>query len=341
MQPYTTDVAARRAGVKSVAERAGVSVGTVSNVLNRPETVAEETRARVEAAMAELNFVRNASARQLRAGQSTVVGAIVLDLRNPFYTALARGIEDRLLADGLMLMVASSDEDPERERRWLRLFAEQGVRGLLVTPSKETTEHLERVAGLGIAAVLLDSHSPRFTSVGADSVSGARQAVRHLIELGHRRIAHLSGPAQLEQARERLQGAREAVAEAGLDPDRVLVVRHLPTMSADDGQRGFIEVMATEQDAPTAFFCINDIVALGVMRELRLRRMEIPRDMAVVGYDDVTFAAELMTPLTSVRQPMHQIGWTAADLLLTGAGNDRHEVFRPELVIRESSRGAS
>ena len=119
-------MAARRAGVKTVAERAGVSVGTVSNVLNRPESVAEETRLRVEAAMAELNFVRNASARQLRAGQSTVVGAIVLDLRNPFYTALARGIEDRLLSDGLMLMMASSDENPDRERRWLRLFAGPG-----------------------------------------------------------------------------------------------------------------------------------------------------------------------------------------------------------------------
>lgn len=331
-------MAARRAGVKTVAERAGVSVGTVSNVLNRPESVAEETRQRVEAAMAELNFVRNASARQLRAGESTVVGAIVLDLRNPFYTALARGIEDRLLADGLMLMMASSDEDPDRERRWLRLFAEQGIRGLLVTPSKDTAEHLAAVSSLGIPAVLLDSHSSSFASVGADSVSGARQAVRHLLEQGHRRIAHLSGPEQLEQSRERLQGAREAVVEAGLDPEAVLIVRHLPTMSADDGQRGFIEVMASEQDAPTAFFCINDIVALGVMRELRLRRMEIPRDMAVVGYDDVTFASELMTPLTSVRQPMHQIGWTAADILLTGAAPDRHELFRPELIVRESSR---
>lgn len=331
-------MATRRAGVKTVAERAGVSVGTVSNVLNRPESVAEETRQRVEAAMAELNFVRNASARQLRAGESTVVGAIVLDLRNPFYTALARGIEDRLLADGLMLMMASSDEDPDRERRWLRLFAEQGIRGLLVTPSKDTAEHLAAVSSLGIPAVLLDSHSSSFASVGADSVSGARQAVRHLLEQGHRRIAHLSGPEQLEQSRERLQGAREAVVEAGLDPEAVLIVRHLPTMSADDGQRGFIEVMASEQDAPTAFFCINDIVALGVMRELRLRRMEIPRDMAVVGYDDVTFASELMTPLTSVRQPMHQIGWTAADILLTGAAPDRHELFRPELIVRESSR---
>ena len=330
---------AGRAGVKAVAERAGVSGGTVSNVLNRPDAVAEETRRKVEAAMVELNFVRNASARQLRAGQSMAVAAIVLDLRNPFYTGVARGIEDRLLSDDLMLMVASSDEDPKRERTWLRLFAEQGVRGLLVTPSKETGQHLGQLAQLGIPAVLLDSRSSTVASVGVDSVSGGRQAVRHLLELGHRRIAHLSGPAHLEQARERLQGAREAVVEAGLDPEEVLVVRHLPVMTADAGQEAFIAIMDGPRP-PTAFFCINDIVALGVMRECRLRRLEMPRDVAVVGYDDVAFASELMTPLTSVRQPMHHLGWTAADLLLAGADAGRHELFRPELVVRESSVGA-
>lgn len=327
---------AKRAGVKDVAERAGVSVGTVSNVLNRPDWVAEDTRRRVEAAMRELNFVRNASARQLRAGTSQAVGALVLDLSNPFYTSLTRGIEDRLLSDGIMLMVASSDEDAARERTWLRMFAEQGVRGVLVTPSGTTRDHLQDIAGLGVPAVLLDSKSSRFASVGVDNVSGGRQAVRHLLEQGHRRIAHLSGPPQLEQSVDRLAGARQAVSEAGLDPDKVLVVRHLQSMSADAGQQAFMEIMASDA-APTAFFCINDIVALGVMRECRLRRLEMPRDIAVVGYDDVAFASELMTPLTSVRQPMHDLGWTAADMLLRGASPERHEVFRPELVVRASS----
>lgn len=329
---------ARRPGVKDVAERAGVSVGTVSNVLNRPDWVAEDTRARVEAAIAELKFVRNASARQLRAGRSQAVGAIVLDLGNPFYTELARGIEDRLLADDVLLMVASSDEDPVREARWLRMFAEQGVRGLLVSPSEATRDHLRRVAELGIPAVLLDAQSATYASVGVDHVSGGRQAVRHLLAQGHTRIAHLSGPASLSQSRDRLAGARDAVVEAGLDPDEVLLVRHLPGMRADDGQAGLLEVLADPRP-PTAVFCINDIVALGVMRELRLRRMELPRDMAVVGYDDVAFASELMTPLTSVRQPMHELGWTAADILLAGPDRSDHRVFRPELVIRESSAG--
>jgi len=328
-----------RAGVKDVAKRAGVSVGTVSNVLNRPDAVADATRERVEAAMRELDFVRNASARQLRAGQSTAVGAVLLDLSNPFYTALARGIEDRLALDNLTLMVASSDEDPEREERVLQLFAEQGIRGLVITPTKTTKKRLERLDAFGIPSVLLDSQSKRHASVGMDNVSGGRQVVRHLLERGHRRIACLGGPEHLEQSRDRLAGAVQAVVEAGLNPDEVIVSRWLPGMSADDGQRAFIDVYDGEAAKPTAFFCINDIVALGVQRECRLRGYDMPSSVAVVGYDDVPFASELMTPLTSVRQPTHEIGYAAADLLLSGAGRDVHQVFRPELVIRASSGG--
>ncbi|MGB2766998.1 MAG: LacI family DNA-binding transcriptional regulator, partial [Propionicimonas sp.] len=139
-------MAKQRASVKDVAQRAGVSVGTVSNVLNRPETVTERTRQRVETAMADLNFMRNASARQLRAGVSTTVGAILTDLGNPFYTEIARGIEDRLAVDGHALMVCSTDEDPQREARFVRQFAEQGVRGILVTPMLSTPDRLRELA---------------------------------------------------------------------------------------------------------------------------------------------------------------------------------------------------
>jgi len=326
-----------RAGVKDVAKLAGVSVGTVSNVLNRPEAVGEELRRRVEAAMGELNFIRNASARQLRAGTSQAVGAVLLDISNPFYTTLARGIEDRLDEDGLTLMLASSDEDPKREARAMQVFAEQGIRGLLITPSRTTRKRLERLDALGIPSVLLDSKSPAHASVGIDNLSGGRQSVRHLLGLGHRRIAWLGGPAHLEQSRDRHAGAVQAVVEAGLNPADVLVERWLPGLSADDGQRGFIEVFDDPTTRPTAFFCINDIVALGVMRECRLRRYEMPGDVAVVGYDDVLFAAELMTPLTSVRQPTHELGYAGADLLLSGAGPAAHQVFRPELIVRASS----
>ena len=323
----------QRASVKDVAARAGVSVGTVSNVLNRPDSVTEKTRARVEQAMSELNFHRNASARQLRAGVSRTVGAIVMDVGNPYYTEIARGIEDRLAADDHTLILCSSDDDPDREAQFLRLLAEQGVRGVLVTPMSTTKERLAALRRLGIPSVLMDSAGAEHAAVGVDHVSGGRQAVAHLLERGHRRILFLAGAPDLQQTRHRLKGAVTAVQAAGLDVAQVLRVVHLPALTANDGQSGLIEALESGP-VPTAVFCMNDIVALGAMRELRVRGLAVPADVAVVGYDDLYFAAELMTPLTSVRQPMHQLGWAAADQLLT---DTPHPLFEPELIVRASS----
>ena len=323
----------QRASVKDVAAAAGVSVGTVSNVLNRPESVAGKTRAKVEQAMEELNFHRNASARQLRAGVSRTVGAIVMDLGNPYYTELARGIEDRLAVDDHTLILCSSDDDPRREARFLRLLAEQGVRGVLVTPMSTTKDRLSALRRLGIPSVLMDSSSREHASVGVDHVSGGRQAIAHLLAQGHRRILFLAGPQELQQTRHRLKGAIDAIQSAGFDPSKVLKVVTLLALTANEGQQGVIEALESGW-GPTAVFCMNDITALGAMRELRLRGLFVPSDMAVVGYDDLYLAAELMTPLTSVRQPMRQLGWAAADLLLT---DTPHTLFEPELIVRASS----
>ncbi len=327
----------QRASVKDVAQRAGVSVGTVSNVLNRPETVTERTRQRVEAAMAELNFMRNASARQLRAGVSTTVGAILTDLRNPFYTEIARGIEDRLALDGHTLMVCSTDEDPQREARFVRQFAEQGVRGLLLTPIPSTAERLRELATFGIPSVLIDSRSDDHASVCGDHVAGGRLALQHLLERGHRHIVFLSADKHLQQSQHRLRGATEAIAAFGLDPAEVLRVVNLPQPTAIEGERAILSQLDGPEPRPTAAFCINDIVALGAIRALRTRGIRIPQEVAVVGYDDLYWASELMTPLTSVRQPMRQIGWAAADLLLTDPNGTTQTVFPPDLIVRKSS----
>ncbi|HQZ00010.1 MAG TPA: LacI family DNA-binding transcriptional regulator, partial [Propionicimonas sp.] len=323
----------QRASVKDVAVLAGVSVGTVSNVLNRPESVTDKTRTKVEQAMTDLNFHRNASARQLRAGVSRTVGAIVMDLGNPYFTELARGIEDRLAQDDHTLILCSSDEDPAREAHFLRLLAEQGVRGVLVTPMSTTKERLASLRSLGIPSVLMDASSRSHAAVGVDHVSGGRQAIAHLLAQGHRSIAYLAGRADLQQTRHRLKGAIEAIQAAGLEPHEVLRVLNLPNLTAADGEQGMREILASGA-RPTAVFCMNDIVALGAMREIRAHGLSIPADLAVVGYDDLYFAAELMTPLTSVRQPMRQLGWAAADLLLT---DHPHTLFEPELVQRASS----
>lgn len=357
----STEPGNRRPSITDVARAAGVSVGTVSNVLNRPDRVADATRDRVLGVIERLGFVRNASARQLRSGTITTIGAVVLDLGNPFFTEIARGIEDRLAEDDLTLMLASSDSDPEREARYLRLFAEHGVRGILATPSQDgpaddgsgnpgtarsSVERLLPLRAQGIPVVLLDATSPvpELSSVAVDDVTGAALALDHLLDRGHQRIAFLNGPPTLRQCADRRAGVLVALERRGLDPAQVLVDVPVDNLTADDGDLAVRAMLAgvDPTDRPTAMFCVNDLTALGVLRALRDLGVAVPEQMAVVGYDDVSFASMLATPLTSVRQPTHALGWTAADLLLrVGLGEPEHVVFEPELVVRRSSGPAT
>jgi LacI family transcriptional regulator, galactose operon repressor len=323
----------QRANVKDVAARAGVSVGTVSNVLNRPDVVSKATLNKVKAAMSELNFHRNASARHLRAGVSSTVGVVVQDIRNPFYTELARGIEDRLTEDDQSLIICSSDSDPLREARCLRMLAEQGVRGVLITPTSVGTRNLTSLTDMGISWVLMDTDLPGQPCVSVDNVLGGYLAVAHLLERGHRRIGVIAGIKGLQTSDQRCEGAVKAVVEAGLDPTKVLQITQLNEHNANAGQAATRELLDAA-NPPTAIFTINDIVALGVLREARARGIDVPQQLAVVGYDDIFLAQELMVPLSSVRQPMWGLGWAAADMLLDDTD---HPPFTPDLIVRASS----
>jgi LacI family transcriptional regulator len=336
----------RRSRIQEVAEASGVSIGTVSNVLNNPEVVAEATRLRVEEAIRRLGFVRNGSARQLRAGRSSVVGAIVLDIGNPFFTEVARGIEDRLAEADCVLVLCSSDERTDKESRYLRLLEEQGVSGVLVTPADADVRRFGEIRRRGTPIVLLDrtSPDPDLCSVAVDDVKGGELAAGHLVALGHKRIAFLNGPTKIRQCADRRRGFHQAIRAAGLEPQTHLREITVPSLNADGGEAALERILA-EGPVPTAIACVNDLAALGVLRGLRRRGMTAPDDMAVVGYDDVEFAGMLSTPLTSIRQPKYQLGRSAADLLLAESAPDHRHMqvqFQPELVVRESSRrGAS
>lgn len=338
----------RRPSITDVARRAGVSVGTVSNVLNRPDAVTPATRERVQAVIAELGFVRNASARQLRAGNIRTLGAILLDISNPFFTEIARGIEDRISADEYTLILSSSDEDPGRETRFLRLHEEHGVQGLVVSPAQISIEPILALRDRGIHVVLLDAPRPGsdVSSVGVDDIRGAGLAVEHLLQLGHRRLGFVTGPDSIRPCVDRRTGVHATLVAAGLDPDDALVEVQVPTLNIDAGDLGMSELLALPADRrPTATFCVNDLTATGALRALRRAGVPVPRGMAVVGYDDIQVASMLAVPLTSVRQPTHTLGWTAADLLLReatgGPGTERQRVlFQPELMVRDSTVAA-
>ena len=331
--------------IREVAARAGVSVGTVSNVLNRPDIVAEATRDRVQAAIQALGFVRNESARQLRAGRSRTIGLVVLDVANPFFTDVARGVEDEASKSGLAVILCNSDEQLDKENRYLELLEEHRVQGVLITPVAGDTRHLDRLQRRGTPVVLVDSKSTTGgqCSVSVDDVLGGQMAVSHLLDGGHDRIAFVGGPANLRQVADRRDGAVRALQAAGRKPGE-LILLETTTLNVGGGRQAGAQIAELPASRrPTAAFCANDLVALGLLQEMTQRGIRVPRDLAIVGYDDIEFAGGAAVPLTSVRQPRQQLGRSAAQLLLeeaTDTGTHRHRqvMFRPELEIRQSSQ---
>jgi len=332
--------------IRDVAERAGVSVGTVSNVLNRPERVAAATRAQVLAAIEELGFVRNSSAAQLRAGASRSLGLIALDLANPFFQDVARGVEEVATELGYAVVLCNSDEQAAREERYLRVLEEQRVRGVLITPVESGSERLDPLRRRGTPIVLVDRHDPRVNccSVAVDDVVGGELAGAHLVALGHRRITYFCGPLGLRQCADRLDGLRRAVAAGGLDPDEAIDVVEIAELKARTGYEAARRIFDVERPGhgATAALCANDLLALGVLRAAVATGRRVPDDIALIGYDDIEFAADAAVPLSSVRQPTRQIGRTAAQLLMEECDHpDIHAhqqvMFRPELVVRDST----
>jgi len=332
--------------IRDVALRAGVALGTVSNVLNRPEKVAESTRERVLAAIDQLGFVRNDAARQLKAGKSRSIGFILLDVRNPFFTDVAQGAEQQAAEHGLSVLLANSNETTERESRYLDLFEQQRVQGLLVSPLGDIWARLDRLYRHGTPVVLVDRKADGrpFSSVAVDDVAGGYLAVSHLIDQGCRRIAFVGGALSILQVADRLHGANRAAAEHD-DVQLELLLRD--GLTVQDGRAaGSALAKRPPAQRPDGVFCANDLLAVGVLQSFTLadHRLQVPGDVALVGYDDIDFASAALVPLTSVRQPAHLIGRTAVDLLLeqVNAGPDeaapRAVVFQPELVIRDSSR---
>lgn len=335
--------APRAAGIKDVAAAAGVSLGTVSNVLNRPERVSPKTRTRVEAAMAALGFVRNESARQLRAGHSSVLAYVMLDGRNPFFTDVAAGMEDAAAADDLSLFVCNSANLAEREAAYLRRLEQQRVQGVLITPVDPDSPALAELARRGTPVVIVDRTRPgtEHCSVAVDDVRGGELAARHLLDQGHTRIAYVGGPLTLGQVRDRREGALRALLAAGLGPDH-LVDLATPQLTVEDGSNAGQRLAGLPSATrPTAAFCANDLLALGLLRSCAALGISVPADLAIVGYDDIDFAAAATVPLTSVRQPRHRLGRTAAELLIQETSDPGHVhqqvTYLPELVVRAST----
>jgi len=329
--------------VKDVARAAGVSVGTVSNVLNRPEKVSPATVERVHAAIAELGFVRNDAARQLRAGRSRTVGLVVLDSANPFFAEVARGAEERAAEHGVTVLLGSSGQEAARENAYLDLFREQRVNGVLLTPLALDEARAEALETAGVPIVLVDAEADGdLPSVAVDDVEGGYLAVQHLLQQGRRRILFAGGPASVRQVADRLEGARRALAEVADATLEMATTDELTVLAGRLVGEELARRDATER--PDGVFCANDLLAVGVLQGAGiLGSLRVPEDLALIGYDDIDFAQSTVVPLSSIRQPAREIGAAAVDALFATLSDPdaapQRIRFRPELVVRASTGG--
>ncbi|MGM7671754.1 LacI family DNA-binding transcriptional regulator [Microbacterium sp. A93] len=324
-----------------MAARAGVSVSTVSNVLNRPELVSKDAAQRVQQAVADLDYVPNVAARQLRAGRSNVFGMAVINITNPFFSEAVLGAEEVAEEAGYSVIVGNSYDSFPRESRYLDLFDRQRLDGILLAPVSDDLSGLERFVKRGVPIVLVDRVDPKgvHLSVSLNDVQGGVLAAEHLLAGGARHIAFVGGPFYVAQMRDRHEGVERTVREAGarfsLIETNTLSVR----LGRELGDRiaGMNEV-----DRPDGVFGANDEVALGIMQSLIHHGVSVPGDIAIVGYDDIDFAASAIVPLTSIRQPSIEMGRSAAGLLLSALSEPDEPLksvrFEPTLVQRQSTR---
>jgi LacI family transcriptional regulator len=329
--------------LRDVARAAGVHPGTVSRALN-PATEAlvnEDTVRRVRAAAARLGYRPNPMARGLKTNRSYTVGVLVPDIQNPLFPPIIRGIDDRLAAAGYTPLIANTENDPQRERQDFEALRARQVDGFITATARLDHELLDAVAASGAPLVLVNRRveDGGLPSAVADDREGARQAVAHLVALGHRRIAHLAGPQEISTGRGRLEGFEAAMAHAGLEVDPALV-RFARAFTEPEGARVCEELLAGDVGF-TAVVAGNDLLALGCYDVLERRGLRCPHDLSVVGFNDMPFADRFHPPLTTVHIPHYELGAAAADLLLERladpATSPRDVELQTRLVVRGST----
>jgi len=327
--------------IRDVARLAAVSVATVSNALNNPGRVSPELVARVGAAVEKLGYSPHAAARSLRKRASGLLGLIVADITNPFFTELFEATENAAAANGYSLLLCNSNERIEREEAHLRMLRSQRIDGLILAPTGAVSSHRAPLLGaLDVPIVLVDRalEGLGYDTVVLDNRQAAIDAVGHLIAHGHRRIGMINGPEVLRTAVDRLQGYREALLGAGLSFDRALV------RSAEFREREAHDAairLLRDENRPTAIFAANNLMTIGVMRALSELGLSCPGDVSVVGIDDFPWADAFTPRLTTIAQPVRDMGETTFNLLADRIGGSRQGegttiVMAPRLITRGS-----
>jgi DNA-binding LacI/PurR family transcriptional regulator len=332
--------------IKEIAKAAGVSTATVSRVLNGSDKVRKVTAKRVMDIVEEMDYRLDHVARRMKvkATDSLVIGLIITDIGNPFFSNVARGVEDIIFKNKKILMMCYTNESPEKEKFFLNSLLSEKVSGVIIVPTigNGNDAFIKKLVENGFPMVTVDR---RIKDLNVDTVSinneeGGYQATQRLIRNGHKRIGIICGIKGLSNTKERFEGYRKALNDAGIPISEELITYG---NYVESGGREAMEKLLSLENPPTAVFSTNNLMTLGCIKELYKRKISIPNEMALIGFDDSTWAEALIPPLTTVKQPGYELGANAAELLIkrlnSGNSSKMNVVLNTELVIRESCGG--
>ncbi|MGQ9632471.1 MAG: LacI family DNA-binding transcriptional regulator [bacterium] len=328
-----------RSSIEDVARLARVSIATVSRVVNNTVPVRPETRERVIRAIEALDYRPNAIARSLVTKRTHIIGLVIPDIANPVFAEAARGVEEVTSKGGYNVILCNTGYSYEREIAYIDVLREKRMDGLIIATAQRRDDYILGLKRRGFPCVLILSkvEGEEVDYVVVDNVRGAFIATEHLIRLGHVRIAHIGGPRNISSGLDRWKGYSKALREHGIAPEDDLYVE-----GAFDEESGHeaMERLLDLPRPPSAVFCANDLMAIGAMFAIKEGGLRIPRDVAVVGYDDTRLAKCVSPALTAVRQPSYRIGVMASDLLIRTIEGKKPQcgkiVLEPELIVRES-----
>ncbi|MEW5717082.1 MAG: LacI family DNA-binding transcriptional regulator [Chloroflexota bacterium] len=333
-----------RVSIKDIARAAGVSHSTVSRALSNSPLITAETKTRIRRIANEMGYTPDARARSLVMGETRTVGVVVTTIADPFMAPVVQGIESTAYENGYSVILAGANSDPTREIAAVEMLQSKRVDGVIVTASRVGALYQDHLGRIGVPVVLLNNHSEQsgryLYTVTVDNQHGARLATQHLIELGHRRIAYIAGPADHSSNAGRMEGYRQALTEAGISfvPDLVA-----PGDGKMDAGMQALPALMNPAARPTGLFCYNDMTAIGVLRAARQLGVDIPRDLSIVGFDDIAFASFVTPPLTTIAQPQFEMGQQAMRMLLTRIRQSSDApisdiLIKGKLIVRESTR---
>ncbi len=325
--------------IKDVAVRAGVSVATVSRVLTGKAHVRSVVRERVQQAATALSYRPNRMARNFRTRRSQFIGLIISDIENPFYTSMVRAIEDATYAEQYSLLLCNSDEDPGKEQVYIEFMRDEHVAGVIASPTEEATTSLQSLLDAGIPVVAIDRRSTKtpVDTILLDHVKSSHELAKHLIEHGHRRIGAIIGVPTSTSGHERMSGFRRALEEAGIAVDEQLIRVVKPT--EETGYAAARDLMSMAQP-PTALFTGNNLLTVGALKALHTLGLSIPKDVSLVGHDELPWMSLLAPGITVAAQPIYEMGKQAVEMLLARIQGDKQPIrevrLDPRLIIRQS-----